>query len=403
MAETVARVSFLHPDLGIGGAERLVVDAALALQKRGCAVKMYTSHHDPSHCFPETKDGSVNVTVYGDWLPRHIFGRMFALCAYIRMCYLALAVLLLHGRDVDVYFCDQISACIPLLRIFSSARILFYCHFPDQLLTARATFWKSLYRKPLDWFEQYTTGCAHHVMVNSQFTGGVFQKTFRSLTIRPNVVYPSLNFEAFDKTDIPKADVPGQIVFLSLNRYERKKNLLLAIQALAALREKLTAKQYAQVHLVMAGGYDERVSENVEHLEELKEAVRKADLQSKVTFLCSISEMTKLSLLQQCSALLYTPSNEHFGITPLEAMYMQRPVIAVNSGGPLETVADALTGYLCEPEPDAFAEKMATFVRTPALSGTMGARGRTRVVERFSFDAFADSLLDSVLAVLGRL
>ena len=28
-------VVFLHPDLGIGGAERLVVDAALALQTRG--------------------------------------------------------------------------------------------------------------------------------------------------------------------------------------------------------------------------------------------------------------------------------------------------------------------------------------------------------------------------------
>jgi hypothetical protein len=31
----MARVVFLHPDLGIGGAERLVVDAALALQAKG--------------------------------------------------------------------------------------------------------------------------------------------------------------------------------------------------------------------------------------------------------------------------------------------------------------------------------------------------------------------------------
>ena len=29
------RIAFLHPDLGIGGAERLVVDAAVALQQQG--------------------------------------------------------------------------------------------------------------------------------------------------------------------------------------------------------------------------------------------------------------------------------------------------------------------------------------------------------------------------------
>ena len=37
-------VVFLHPDLGIGGAERLVVDAAVALKRRGHTVTMVTSH-----------------------------------------------------------------------------------------------------------------------------------------------------------------------------------------------------------------------------------------------------------------------------------------------------------------------------------------------------------------------
>lgn len=79
------RVTFLHPDLGIGGAERLVVDAALALQHKGHDVDIVTSHHDPKHCFTETKDGTFRVTVVGDWLPRHIFGKFFAVFAYLRM------------------------------------------------------------------------------------------------------------------------------------------------------------------------------------------------------------------------------------------------------------------------------------------------------------------------------
>ena len=52
------RVAFIHPDLGIGGAERLVFDAALGLQALGHSVDIYTSHHDRDHCFEETTNGA---------------------------------------------------------------------------------------------------------------------------------------------------------------------------------------------------------------------------------------------------------------------------------------------------------------------------------------------------------
>ena len=46
-----------HQNRVTGGAERLVVDAALGLQALGHSVDLYTSYHDPQHCFDETKDG----------------------------------------------------------------------------------------------------------------------------------------------------------------------------------------------------------------------------------------------------------------------------------------------------------------------------------------------------------
>jgi alpha-1,3/alpha-1,6-mannosyltransferase len=49
---------FFHPDLGIGGAERLVIDAAVGLQNRGHKVVIFTSHCDPKHCFDEARDGT---------------------------------------------------------------------------------------------------------------------------------------------------------------------------------------------------------------------------------------------------------------------------------------------------------------------------------------------------------
>lgn len=54
-------IVFLHPDLGIGGAERLVVDAAVGLQKQGHKVVIFTSHCDPKHCFDEARDGTSGL------------------------------------------------------------------------------------------------------------------------------------------------------------------------------------------------------------------------------------------------------------------------------------------------------------------------------------------------------
>lgn len=42
---------------GVGGAERLVIDAAVGLLERGHKVTIYTSHCDKNHCFDEARDG----------------------------------------------------------------------------------------------------------------------------------------------------------------------------------------------------------------------------------------------------------------------------------------------------------------------------------------------------------
>ena len=57
----MVHVVFLHPDLGIGGAERSVLDAGLALKSKGHNVKFVTAHHDVGHSFEETKNGTFEV------------------------------------------------------------------------------------------------------------------------------------------------------------------------------------------------------------------------------------------------------------------------------------------------------------------------------------------------------
>ena len=86
------------------------------------------------------------------------------------------------------------------------------------------------------------------------------------------------------------------------------------------------------------GGYDDRVEENKRHYLELERLATTLGIKDNVTFKRSFSDYEKVILLQSATCLLYTPSNEHFGIVPIEAMFMKCPVIACNSGGPLETV-----------------------------------------------------------------
>lgn len=51
------KITLVHLNLGIGGAEKLVINIAICLKRMGHDVRILTSHHDPNHCFEETKIG----------------------------------------------------------------------------------------------------------------------------------------------------------------------------------------------------------------------------------------------------------------------------------------------------------------------------------------------------------
>ncbi|CEO95934.1 Alpha-1,3/1,6-mannosyltransferase ALG2 [Plasmodiophora brassicae] len=410
------RIAFVHPDLGIGGAERLVVDAAVGLKRvGGHDVTIYTSHHDPGHAFAETCDGAVDVVVYGDFLPISLGGRFKIACALLRSVYLACRIVL-RGQWPDLVFFDQISGCSPILWVMG-VPLVFYCHFPDLLLSQRTSLLKGLYRIPFDLFEQATTALADRILVNSKFTRTVFAETFRFIRVVPEVLYPAINLDNYDKTfdrESSSAELPlrsfdqsNDIVFLSINRFERKKGIELAIEAFALLRTCTTPSAFSAAHLVIAGGYDPRVVENVEYERELKgiaerEGLRISDfpdVSGQVVFLRSFSEAQRSYLLNRCAAVVYTPQNEHFGIVPIEAMYARRPVIAANSGGPLESIVDGETGtgFLCRPVASEFAAKMKFILEHRGDANAMGARGRQHVIERFSLSAFSERLSQIVV------
>ncbi|KAF1363001.1 mannosyltransferase [Lizonia empirigonia] len=408
-------VVFFHPDLGIGGAERLVIDAAVGLQNRGHKVTIFTSYRDRNHCFDEARDGTLDVRVWGNTLiPPTVLGRFAILCAVLRQVHLVLQIALFSDElaklTPTVFFVDQLSAAIPLLRLLQPGpRIIFYCHFPDKLLAKKGSPLKSLYRLPFDWLESWSTGCSDTIVVNSKFTKSVFAQAFPALEHRkPGVVYPCVDVSDGSPRDEMAPLWKDKKVLLSINRFEKKKDVALAVKAFAGLSQ--SERQSAR--LVIAGGYDPRVPENVSTYTELcgladslhlKHATARTVITAQaipedisVLFLHSVPNAFKTTLLSTSRLLVYTPRNEHFGIVPLEAMLAGTPVLAANEGGPTETVISGQTGWLRDAgEVNDWTEVMRIALEDDdgeQRMKEMGKWGQERVIAEFSQEKMAERL-----------
>ncbi|KAF5265553.1 hypothetical protein FOXYS1_3636 [Fusarium oxysporum] len=399
-AKDKGSIVFFHPDLGIGGAERLVVDAAV---------------------------GTLDVRVRGHWLiPMSILSRLTILCAILRHVHLLIHIALtgeLQALRPRAFIVDQLSAGLPFMRyIAPSSPILFYCHFPDLLLAqGRESALKRLYRRPFDWLEEWTMGFASAVAVNSGFTKGVVNNTWPNLKKRTEtkVVYPCVDTEVKEKEDVGSdGDVPfkGENIILSINRFERKKDIGLAIKAFAAIPEA----ERKGCRLILAGGYDPRVAENVQYHSELEALASSHGLEHLTTktlitalsapptvpvlFLLSIPNSLKASLLRSARILLYTPANEHFGIVPLEAMLARTPVLAADSGGPVETIVDGETGWLRSPKDvDAWADVVrSALTLSDAEVQKMGDKGAARVKELFGREQMAKRFDEILVDIVSK-
>jgi alpha-1,3/alpha-1,6-mannosyltransferase len=167
--------------------------------------------------------------------------------------------------------------------------------------------------------------------------------------------------------------------------------------------------------VVAAGGYDSRIAENVQYHKELESEASSLGLSHataktvptalaipadiEVLFLLSVPGPFKSILLGNAKLLIYTPTKEHFGIVPVEAMQHGVPVLAANTGGPLETILDGETGWLRDVQDvAAWTNVMRRVIddENAAEMATMGQVGRRRVESEFSRSKMAQRFEDEM-------
>jgi starch synthase len=115
-----------------------------------------------------------------------------------------------------------------------------------------------------------------------------------------------------------------------------------------------------------------------------------------------------VQILTHASVFVCPSVYEPMGIVNLEAMACEAPVVATATGGIPEVVAEGETGLLVpiqqvsdgsgtplQPEVfvDDLAQRITALLEDPQRARAMGAAGRARAVEHFSWPAIAERTL----------
>jgi glycosyltransferase involved in cell wall biosynthesis len=113
----------------------------------------------------------------------------------------------------------------------------------------------------------------------------------------------------------------------------------------------------------------------------------------------------ELQTLYARAAVVACPSRrEGFGVACLEAMSHGRPIVATAVGGLRDLVVDGETGLVVPPrDPAALRTALERLLDDRELRRRLGASGRQRAQERFSWAAVTDAMLAAYADAIGTM
>ncbi|MEG3439948.1 glycosyltransferase family 1 protein [Pannus brasiliensis CCIBt3594] len=193
-------------------------------------------------------------------------------------------------------------------------------------------------------------------------------------------------------------DIP---VILYVGRFDPRKGIETLVRAV----DRSSARRSGNFQLIIGGGSRPGQSDGKER-ERIESIVRELGLADNIRFPGRLDPAT-LPYYYAAADVCAVPSHyEPFGLVAIEAMACRTPVIASDVGGLQYTVVDGETGRLVPAkDEEKFAEAIDEIVLNPGRREEMGENARSRVVDRFSWDAVAtrlDALYTSQIRKLYR-
>jgi glycosyltransferase involved in cell wall biosynthesis len=169
----------------------------------------------------------------------------------------------------------------------------------------------------------------------------------------------------------------------SVSRLYAQKGQRELLRALARVRQALP-----HVWLLIVGADGFAVRHGRSFSEELKMLAHELGVADRVVFTGERSDIPRI--MAACDVFTLPSLEEPFGLVFLEAMAMQRPVVALGDGGTPEVVDHGRSGLLSQAgDIDALAGNLVTLLKDPELRARFGAHGRARVVKHFTAQRMA--------------
>ncbi|MBI5740619.1 MAG: glycosyltransferase family 4 protein [Nitrospirae bacterium] len=143
-------------------------------------------------------------------------------------------------------------------------------------------------------------------------------------------------------------------------------------------------KELPEANFYIVG--DGPMSQNIRNM------IRELSLEDKVLMLGHRDDIPEI--LASMDVLVH-PSYGHEGVpqSVLQAMAMERPVVASDAGAVREIVIDGKTGFLIEPEnPEQIARKVCELYYDPELRTKFGKEGRRLVEQNYSVGPMLDKI-----------
>lgn len=174
----------------------------------------------------------------------------------------------------------------------------------------------------------------------------------------------------------------GKFHIVSTGMLTRRKGFHILIDAIA----QLSSAQQKEITLTIVGeGRDE---------EELKNQVKKYNLEKKITF--AGFQKDPIHLLSKANLFVLLSENEGISNALLEAMALGIPVLTTNSGGTSEFIDNKVNGVIVERNPNTVSAEMSDLLSKKEQLSTMGSKGKETVKQLFSENRFKKEMLQIV-------
>ncbi len=208
------------------------------------------------------------------------------------------------------------------------------------------------------------------------------------------LIHGGFSVEDFQPTQITPARVEA-LRQRWLQGYDGKKVVILpgrltALKGHEMVIESFALLQDTGVVCLLVGDKEE----NIVYTKRLEKLITARGLQQQVLLTGHCDDMPAALLLADVVVSASSAQPEAFGKVAIEAMAMERAVIATAHGGSLETIIDKETGWLVPPgDPQALAQAFSTVLGDKELRKRLGRAGRKRVLKLFTADVMCEKTL----------